>query len=97
MVEKAGGASREAPAEKGLIPALHILGGIPAEGEGQDPLRRDAFFHQPGDPGGQHGGLAGTGNRQQEDVVLPGKHGLPLLRAQGDALLPFQIGKQLRS
>jgi hypothetical protein len=57
--------------QHGRQPRHHFLGGLVGEGDGQQAAGRDlAGLQQPGDAGGQHPGLAGTGARQDQRMFI---------------------------
>jgi hypothetical protein len=68
-------------------PRLHLLGGLVGEGHGQDAGRRHApVLDQPGDPRGQHAGLAAARAGQDQGRLVR--------QGDGGELFGVEIGKQ---
>ena len=61
----------------------HLAGSLVGEGNGQNRLRRDAFFaDQPGDAAGDHPRLARAGSGENQQGAFGGFDGCALFRVQ---------------
>ena len=83
--DRVEGAAGDPPAGRPCPPGgagQHVVRGAPGEGQQQDPGRLHALLTQPGRPGHQRAGLAGTGPRQHEQRPAWMHHRLALLVVQ---------------
>ena len=72
------------PLEQPADPVLHLAGGLVGEGDGEDPLGRDAVpVDQRGDPHGEHAGLARARAGEHQHRPVDVLHRLPLRGVEG--------------